>query len=103
VVRGYLGVSVRPISPDVDPGLPADQRGAVVESLVEGAPAQRAGVQKGDVIVAVNEQPILAPPELTRRIVGMPPGTKVELSLLRKGKPLKIPVELGRRPEQPAR
>jgi serine protease Do len=100
VVRGYLGVSVRPIAPE---GGETGQKGVVVESLVEGAPAEKAGVKKGDVIVAVNDQPIVTPPELTRRIVGMAPGTRVELSLVRDGKSLKVPVELGRRPEQQAR
>jgi S1-C subfamily serine protease len=71
--------------------------------VVEGAPAARAGVKKGDVIVAVNDQPIVTPPELTRRIVGMAPGTHVELSILRQGTSLKVPVELGVRPEQPTR
>jgi serine protease Do len=96
VVRGYLGVSVRPPTPEVSEG---DQKGVVVESVVEGAPADRAGVRKGDLIVAVNDQPIVTPPELTRRIVGMSPGTRVELSVVRQGKPLRIRVELGRRPE----
>ena len=100
VVRGYLGVSVRPVAPDATD---AEQKGVAVESVVEGAPAERAGVRKGDVIVAVNNQPIVTPPELTRRIVGMAPGTKVELSVVREGKSLKIPVELGRRPEPPSR
>jgi serine protease Do len=100
VVRGYLGVSVRPIAPDA---AESGQKGVLVEGVVEGAPAEKAGVQKGDVIVAVNGQPIVTPPELTRRIVGMAPGTRVELSLLRQGKPLNVPVELGRRPEQQAR
>ena len=100
VVRGYLGVSVRPIAPDA---AEAEQKGVAVDSVVEGAPAEKAGVRKGDVIVAVNDQPIVTPPELTRRIVGMAPGTRVELSVLRDGKSLKIPVELGRRPEPPTR
>jgi serine protease Do len=100
VVRGYLGVSVRPMPPEAGE---AGQKGVVVESLVEGAPAEKAGVKKGDVIVAVNDQPIVTPPELTRRIVGMPPGTRVELSLQRDGKSLRVPVELGRRPEQQSR
>jgi serine protease Do len=100
VVRGYLGVSVRPIPPEA---AERDQKGVVVEGVVEGAPADKAGVKKGDIIVAVNDQPIVTPPELTRRIVGMPPGTRVELSLVRQGKPLRVPVELGRRPEQQAR
>jgi serine protease Do len=101
VVRGYLGVSVRPITPDG--GGETGQKGVVVEGVVEGAPAEKAGVRKGDIIVAVNDQPIVTPPELTRRIVGMPPGTRVELSLVRQGKSLKVPVELGRRPEQQSR
>ncbi len=97
VVRGFLGVSVRPMPPEQsESGL----KGVVVEGVVEGAPAEKAGVKKGDVIVAVNDQPIVTPPELTRRIVGMPPGTRVELSLVRDGKSFKVPVELGRRPEQ---
>ena len=100
VVRGYLGVSVRPPAAD---GSEGDAKGVTVESVVEGAPADKAGVKKGDVIVAVNDQPIVTPPELTRRIVGMPPGTKAELSIVRQGKSLKVPVELGRRPEQPSR
>ena len=100
VVRGYLGVSVRPVR-RTRPSRPGSRaEGRPVESVVEGAPAEKAGVRKGDVIVAVNDQPIVTPPELTRRIVGMPPGTRVELSLVRDGKSLRIPVELGRLPER---
>jgi serine protease Do len=100
VVRGYLGVAVRPVPADGDaPGAP-EPKGALIESVVDGAPADRAGVRKGDVIVAVNGQPVSAPPELTRRIAGTPPGTRVELSVVRKGQSLKVPVELGRLPER---
>ena len=101
VVRGYLGVAVRPMTPDAaeSAGL-KDPKGVVIESVVEGSPAEKAGVQKGDVIVAVNEQPVAAPQELTRRIVGTSPGTRVELSIVRKGRPLKLGVELGRLPER---
>jgi serine protease Do len=101
VVRGYLGVAVRPITPETaeTTGL-KDQKGALIESVVEGSPAEKAGVQKGDVIVAVNEQAIGAPPELTRKIVGTAPGTRVELSIVRKGKTITLPVELGRLPER---
>jgi serine protease Do len=101
VIRGYLGVAVRPVTPDVaeTAGLP-EARGAFVESVVEGSPADRAGVRKGDVIVAVNDQPVSAPPDLTRRIASTAPGTRVELSLLRKGRRVTVPVELGRLPER---
>jgi serine protease Do len=101
VVRGYLGVAVRPLTPEAAESAGVkEQKGVLIESVVEGSPAEKAGVQKGDVIVAVNDQPVVAPPELTRRIVGTSPGTRVELSLVRKGKPFKLPVELGRLPER---
>jgi serine protease Do len=101
VVRGYLGVAVRPITPEIaeSSGL-KEQKGVVIESVVEGSPAEKAGVQKGDVIVAVDEQAVAVPQELTRRIVGTSPGTRVQLSLLRQGKPIKLPVELGRLPDR---
>jgi serine protease Do len=101
VVRGYLGVSVRPVTPEAaeSAGL-KDQKGVLIESVVEGSPAEKAGVQKADVIVAVNEQAIGMPQELTRRIVGTPPGTRVALSIVRKGKSITLPVELGRLPER---
>jgi serine protease Do len=101
VVRGYLGVAVRPVPPETAEGAGLkEQQGVLIDSVVEGSPAEKAGVQKGDVIVAVNDQKVGAPQELTRRIVGTAPGTRVELSLVRKGKLLKLPVELGRLPER---
>jgi serine protease Do len=101
VVRGYLGVAVRPVTPESAEfaGL-KDQKGVVIDSVVEGSPAAKAGIQKGDVIVSVNDQPVAAPQELTRRIVGTAPGTRVEVALVRKGKPLKLDVELGRLPDR---
>ena len=101
VVRGYLGVAVRPVTPESAEfaGL-KDQKGVVIDSVVEGSPAAKAGIQKGDVIVSVNDQPVAAPQELTRRIVGTAPGTRVEVALVRKGKPLTLSVELGRLPER---
>src|SRR5262249_15458326 len=101
VVRGYLGVAVRPITPEIAESAGVkDQKGVVIESVVEGSPAEKAGVQQGDVIVAADEQAAAAPQDLTRRIVGTTPGTRVQLSLLRQGKPIKLPVELGRLPDR---
>jgi serine protease Do len=101
VVRGYLGVSVRPVTPAAAEaaGL-KETRGAVVETVVEGSPAERAGLRKGDVIVAVNGQAVAAPPELTRKIAGTPPGTRVEVAVVRKGERVTVPVELARLPER---
>ena len=101
VVRGWLGVAVRPVTPhDAETARLPEPKGAMVEEVVAGSPAERAGVQKGDVLVAFNGQPVDAPPELTRRVAGTSPGTKVEVTVVRRGERKAIPVELGRLPER---
>jgi serine protease Do len=99
VVRGWLGVSIRPVTSARAAGLP-DARGAMVEGVLSGSPAERAGLQKGDVIVAIDEQTITSPSDLTRRITMTPPGTKVRVTIARDGGQKTIPVELGRAPER---
>jgi serine protease Do len=102
VVRGWLGVAVLPVTSQTAQasGL-AEPRGAMVENVAPGSPAERAGLQKGDVIVAVNDQPVVAPPELTRRIASMPPGTRVQVTVVRERARKTLPVELGRLPDRP--
>jgi serine protease Do len=68
--------------------------------VLSGSPAERAGLQKGDVIVAIDEQTITSPSDLTRRITMTPPGTKVRVTIARDGGQKTIPVELGRAPER---
>jgi serine protease Do len=102
VVRGWLGVAVVPVTAQIAQasGL-TEPRGAMVESVLPGSPAERAGLQKGDVIVAVNDQPVVAPPELTRRIASLPPGTNAQVAVIRERARKTLAVELGRLPERP--
>jgi Do/DeqQ family serine protease len=101
VVRGWLGVSVDKVSPaDVQSsGLP-DVRGVMVVEVLRDSPAERAGLQKGDIIVAVNDQPVNGPSDLTRRIASTPPGTRAPVTVVRDGSRKTIQVELGRLPER---
>ncbi len=101
VVRGWLGVAVSPVTPDLAEraGL-TERRGAVVEGVVPGSPAEKAGLQKGDVIVALGEQPVTGPPELTRRVAGTAPGTRIQLTVVRERARQQVGVELGRLPDR---
>jgi serine protease Do len=101
VVRGWLGVAVRTLTAATarSAGL-SDTRGAVVEGVSPGSPAERGGLRKGDVIVAVNDQPVAGPPDLTRRIAMTPPGTRVQLAIVRDRDRKTLGVELGRLPER---
>jgi S1-C subfamily serine protease len=64
--------------------------GALVSQVVEGSAAEKAGIHTGDVITSVNGQPVKSNSELRNSIGLMRVGDKVEIGLLRDGKPLKV-------------
>jgi serine protease Do len=102
VARGYLGVSVSDLSADLAQGfgLPATQKGAVVQQVQPKTPAGKAGVQPGDVVVALNGKAVDGSGQLTRGISAIPPGGKAALSILRDGKKKEIAVTVGTRPDE---
>ncbi|MBB4596604.1 DegQ family serine endoprotease [Xanthomonas arboricola] len=95
VSRGMLGVAVGPIDSLKAQGLGLpDTRGALVNDIPPGSPAAKAGIEVGDVIRAVNGKPIDVASDLPPMIGLMAPGTKVNLDVLRDGKPRKVAVTL---------
>jgi serine protease Do len=103
VVRGYLGVSVMPLTPEAQKAAKLDSsRGALVAEVVPGSPATAAGLKPGDVIVAFQGEPIQNPHDLTRRVAGTPPGTKVTLRVVRPGTgPTSVETALARLKDVP--
>ncbi|HEX8665394.1 MAG TPA: Do family serine endopeptidase [Beijerinckiaceae bacterium] len=99
VSRGYLGVSIQPVTKDLAEGLglTAD-KGALVSGAQDGTPAAKAGLKSGDVIVAVNGEKVADARELTRRIGAMKPGAKAEITYLRDGKERTAVIELAPQP-----
>src|SRR6201997_2092114 len=91
VKRGQLGVSMYTVTPDIahSLGLPSAV-GALVSQVVEGSPADQAGIRTGDVITAVNGQPVKSNSELRNTIGLLRVGDKVDIGLLRDGKPLRV-------------
>jgi len=101
VKRGFLGVSIQPVSADIAAALGLDKpEGVLVADVSDGTPAQKAGLKRGDIIVAVDGKPMKAPRDLTRAIGSDNPGTTVQLSLLRANKPLTLSVKLEERPSE---
>jgi serine protease Do len=105
VRRGYLGVAAAPVSSELAEKLRlGERRGALVAEVVSGSPAAGAGIREGDVIVAFQGAPIPAPRDLTRRVGGTPPGTRVALEIVRDGTPRQVTVTLAELPDrEPAR
>jgi Do/DeqQ family serine protease len=91
VKRGQLGVSMYTVTPDIahSLGLP-NATGALVSQVVDGSPAEKAGIHTGDVITSVNGQQVKSNSELRNSIGLLRVGDKVDIGLLRDGKPLKV-------------
>jgi len=73
-------------------------KGVLVASLVPGAPAEKAGIEVGDLIIAVDNTPTLDADVLKSIIADKRPGTRVTVTLRRKGREKKIEVTLGEQP-----
>ena len=88
VARGYLGVAIDPLTPELAEqfGIPS-QTGVVVRSITPGSPAQKAGLQPGDILVAINGQPIKGARDLVRQIASAAVGSKVEIQSPSKSSP----------------
>ncbi|WP_448130599.1 DegQ family serine endoprotease [Stenotrophomonas rhizophila] len=95
VSRGQLGAAVGPIDGLKAQGLGLpDSRGALVNEVVAGSAALKAGIEPGDVIRSVNGSPINTFSDLPPAIGALPPGSKVRLSVLRDGKEREITATL---------
>ncbi|THF52540.1 Do family serine endopeptidase [Allorhizobium terrae] len=99
VKRGWLGVQIQPVSKDIAESLGlADAKGALVAEPQAGSPGEKAGIKQGDVITAVNGDPVKDPRDLAKRIAGFAPGTQVDVSLWRDGASKSVKVDLGNLP-----
>ena len=99
VVRGWLGLEVQEITSGLAAsfGLNAAQ-GVIVSSVVQGGPAQRAGLRPGDVLLAIDDKPILDPRVAMADIADIEPGTQLPLKVVRNGETLEIEIVAGERP-----
>jgi serine protease Do len=87
VTRGWLGVSIQKVTPELAQSLGVGEaRGALVAEVTGGSPAQQAGIERGDVIVAYNGKKIDDPSALPALVAGTPAGETVPVEVLRGGR-----------------
>jgi serine protease Do len=105
VVRGYLGIRIQELTKALAESLNiGTTEGVLVADVPPGAPAARAGIKRGDVIVAINGTPVQDPGQLRNMVAMTAPGTEVRLHLLRENQKRELTVKLGELPtEQTAR
>ena len=100
VSRGYLGIELAEITPDLQEafGL-STEKGALVNSVRPGLPAEEAGLKRGDVIVAVDGRSVESTNEVVRLVSAKEPGSTVKLTVLRNGKETTLAAKLADRSE----
>jgi serine protease Do len=104
VVRGYMGVYIQSLTPELAKQFGLSQGGGVlVGDVTPDTPASRAGLKKGDVILELNGQPVTDHNQLSLRVSQTDPGATVRLKIWRDGKTQDVNVTLGELPEKSAK
>ncbi len=99
VVRGYLGVSIQGLTPELAKSLGLERtEGALVAEVLSGSPADRAGIERGDVIVRFADRPVRDANSFRNAVAATPPGTKAPIVLARSGESRAVEVEIGELP-----
>lgn len=95
--RGWLGVSIQSVTDDIAESLNLGKaRGALVADVTRAGPAEKAGIQPGDVIITFNGRAVNSMRDLPKFVAETPVGTKAEVKLLRKGQEVTVTAEVGR-------
>ncbi|WP_148717195.1 Do family serine endopeptidase [Chitinolyticbacter meiyuanensis] len=99
VVRGWLGVEPQDVTTELANSFKLKEaRGALVAGVVRGSPADLAGVRPGDIVLDIAGKPVTNTEALLNLIAALKPEQQIELQLYRNGKPLSLPVKIGKRP-----
>jgi Do/DeqQ family serine protease len=100
VHRGMLGVTVQGVTSDLATSLGLEEvRGALVASVESGGPGERAGLEQGDLITALNGKPVDDSNEVRNEIAAMAPGTRVALTVWRNGHERQVEATLAQLPD----
>ncbi|MDP2754052.1 MAG: PDZ domain-containing protein, partial [Nitrospirota bacterium] len=87
VIRGWFGVTIQPLTPELAKQFDLkEEKGALVGDVIEGSPAEKAGLQRGDVIIEYDGKKIEEPYQLRNMVANTTPGQEVELKIIRENK-----------------
>jgi serine protease Do len=96
VVRGWLGVQVQAITPELAKSFGLErERGALVADVMPDTPAEKAGIERGDIVVEFNGRKIEEMNDLPRMVASTPPNAEVPVKILRKGQEKVVHVKVA--------
>ena len=99
VVRGWMGIEAQELNQELAASFGLQTpAGVIIAGVVPDGPADRAGLQPGDVLLEVDGKPVIDPRRTMSDIAAVPPGTRLPLTVVRGGERLEMTIELGERP-----
>ena len=102
VTRGWIGVEPQDVTPEIAESFGLQQKsGAIVAGVLQGGPADKAGIKPGDILVSVNGDEITDTTKLLNTVAQIKPGTPTKVHVVRKGKQFDVNVVIGKRPPPP--
>jgi serine protease Do len=103
VVRGWLGIVIQELTPELAAGFGvAPNSGVLVSDVMKDAPAEAAGLKAGDIIVQFDGAPMKDVTELQRRVAAVAPGRPTPIVVVRDGKQVPLTVRIGEQPGEEA-
>jgi len=104
VTRGWIGVEAREITPEMSESFRMGATtGVLIEGVLRGGPAERAGLKPGDILVAIEGKPVKDPNAMLNLVAALVPGKHALIKLRRDNKDVDVQVAVGKRPTQQRR
>jgi serine protease Do len=100
ITRGWLGVSIQPLTPELAKGFGMKEpRGALISDVIADSPAEKAGIQAGDIITEFDGKKLEGPQDLQRAVANTPPGRGVPLTLWRDKGTRTVEIKIAETPD----
>ncbi len=99
VTRGWIGAGVQELTAELAESFKlGDIKGVLITEVIRNSPAAQAGIKTGDILVAIEGNPILGWSSMLETVANLPPGKIAAIKLMRDGAPINLQVKIGKRP-----
>ena len=98
VIRGWIGIEAQIVPQDIIDATGLDEGGILIVAVLNGSPADRAGIVPGDIMTRINGKPLSSPQYTINMISQVKPGARIEIELLRGWERETLIVQVAKRP-----